>query len=126
LVRDYLIVRDLAVIYEMLTEHAATRRIDFDSGTDYGPFSDFVKEIWMQIFGDKRGVSYAIRVWANEMARQRKVIEAEVAAITSEFCRPLYDRERETIESRYRETATFGANLSLRHPDLWRKLRRTA
>jgi hypothetical protein len=123
LVRGYLIVRDLGAIYEMVGEEAATRRVDYNSGKDYGPFSDFVEKIWMQIFNDRRGASYAIRMWADEMARQRNAINAEIKKATSELSRPLDDKEQEAIASRFRETSTFAANLSLKHPDLWRKLR---
>ena len=121
-IRHYLIVRDLASIFELVTRKPATRRIVFASGQDYGPFADFVEKIWAQIFENKRGLSYAIRVWANELARQQKLIDGEVAKATSQLSRPLDDVERDTIESRFREYSPFVANLGFRHPDLWRKL----
>jgi hypothetical protein len=120
----YLIVRDLAAIYKMITERPATRRVDLD-GKTYGPFSDFVKKVWSYISGNEDDPSYPIRVWANEMSRQRKAVKAEVAKATAELSRPLYDVEREAIESRFRENSTFAANLGLRHLDLWRKLTTT-
>jgi hypothetical protein len=121
----YLIVRDLAAIFEMITERPATRRVDWDSKQAYGPFWDFIEKVWRQIFQNAVDPTYPIRVWADEKVGQRKLITAAIAAATAELDRPLFDVECAAIESRFRDSSTFAANLSLRHPDLWRKLTRT-
>jgi hypothetical protein len=118
----YLLVRDLAAIYEMVTERPATRRVDWDSNETYGPFWDFLKQVWPQIFGSDAGPSYPIRVWADEMTRQRNAINAEIDRATSELSRSLDEEEREAIASGIKENSTFLTNLGLRHPELWRKL----
>jgi hypothetical protein len=125
-VKYYLIVRDLVAIYTLITKQRATRKIDWDSGQPCGPFSDFVEKIWMEVFENKRGFSYAIRVWADEMTCQQNAIKAEIEKVASELSRPLDDEEREDIASGIRENSTFAANLGLRHPELWRKLSETA
>jgi hypothetical protein len=123
--RYYLIIRDLAAIFELVTKKSATRRVDSDSGQDYGSFADFVEKVWVQIFENKRGRSYAIRVWANGLACQQKRIDAEMAKAISQLSRPLNDVERDAIESGFREYSSFAANLQFRHLDLWRKLTTT-
>ena len=120
----YLIVSDLAAIYEMITERPATRRVDWESGETYGPFWNFLEKVWPHIF-ENGDPEYPLRVWAKEMTRQTKAIDAEIAAAIAELARPLYDVEREAIESGIKESSAFAANLNLRHPDLWRKLSRT-
>jgi hypothetical protein len=123
--RHYLIILDLAGIFELVSQQLPTRRVDYDSGKTYGPFADFVAQVWSRIFGQSRGLSYAIRVWADEMAREQKLAEAEVARATAKLSRPLSDTERDVVQSRFRESSPFVANLQFRHPDLWRKLRTT-
>jgi hypothetical protein len=123
--RYYLIIRDLAAIFELVGGEKPTRRVEFDSGKTYGPFSDFVTSVWVQIFGNRRGLSYAVRVWADEMARQRKLAEADVRKAVSLLSRDLTDAERDAIEKRFRAYSPFVANIQFRHPDLWRKIRRT-
>jgi len=123
--RHYLIILDLEAIFELVGGEVATRRVDFDSGKTYGPFSDFVASVWVQIFGNSRGLSYAVRVWADETARQRKLAETAVNEATSLASRDLSDAERDTIERRFEAHSPFVANIPSRHPDLWRNLRRT-
>lgn len=123
--RYYLIILDLAAIFELVSGERATRRIDVDSGKTYGPFSDFVASVWVQIFGNSGGPSYAVRVWADEMARQRKLAEAAMSEAVSLVSRDLSDAERDAIENRFGVYSSFVANIQFRHPDLWRSLRRT-
>jgi hypothetical protein len=123
--RYYLIILDLAGIFELVSQQPPTRRVNPDSGRTYGPFADFVAQVWAQIFSQNRGLSYAIRVWSDEMARERKLAETEVARAAAKLSRPLSDAERDAIESRFLESSMFVANLQFRHSLLWRKLRRT-
>jgi len=122
--RYYLIVRDLAAVYELVTDKQPTRRVDC-SGRAYGPFADFAASAWLHIFGNGRGISYAVRVWADEMARQQRAAEAAVRDASIKLSRSLFDMECDVIESRFREYSPFVANIQFPHPDLWRKFRRT-
>jgi hypothetical protein len=67
--RYFLVILDLAAIFELVAGEVATRRVHPDSGKTCGPFADFAASIWIQIFKNNRGLSYAIRVWADEMSR---------------------------------------------------------
>jgi hypothetical protein len=122
--RSYLILRDLAAIFELVSGEEPTRRIDC-CGRTYGPFAGFTADVWVQIFGNTRGISYAVRVWADEMARQQKAVEAAVDDASIKLSRSLSDAEWDVIENRFREYSPFVANIQFRHPGLWRKLRRT-
>jgi hypothetical protein len=119
----FLIILDLAAIFQLISGEEPTRRVD-ECGKTYGPFSDFVASVWVQIFGNNRGLSYAIRVWADEMARQRKLAEATVSKAVSLLSRDLSDAERDAIENRFGAYSSYVANIQFRHPDLWRKFRR--
>jgi len=123
-IRYYLIIRDLAAIFELVSGEEPTRRVDPGSGETYGPFADFAASVWVQIFKNSRGLSYAIRVWADEMTRQRKGVEGAVNEAIRLVSRDLSDSERDDIENRFEEWSPFVANIQFRHPDLWRKLRR--
>jgi hypothetical protein len=122
--RYYLLMLDLAAIFELVSGEEAKRRVDFDSGRTYGPFADFAAGAWLGVFGNIRGLSYAIRVWADEMTRLRKLAEAAVSEATSLTSRELSDAERDAIENRYGAYSSFVANIQFRHPDLWRRIRR--
>src|ERR1700747_2945317 len=101
--RHYLIILDLAGIFELISQQPPTRRVDYDSGHTYGPFADFVAQVWARIFGLSSGHSYPIRVGADEMRREQKRVEAEVARATVKLSLPLSDAEHDAIESRFRE-----------------------
>lgn len=64
----YLILLDLAAIFEWATQQSAGRRvktdISDDAGKNYGPFWDFVSAIWPMIFGSVAGLDYALKNWA--------------------------------------------------------------
>jgi hypothetical protein len=124
--RSFLVILDLAAIFELLSGKEATRREDPSSGRTYGPFADFAASVWVQIFGNSRGLSYGIRVWADEMNEQRKAAEAAVNEATRAVSRDLSDLERDAIENRFGHPSSFVANIQFRHPGLWRKLRRTS
>jgi hypothetical protein len=69
----YLILKDLAGIFEFATEQWAGRRIRsdayVDAGQNYGAFWDFVSAVWPMIFGSTKGLSYAVRFWADARAK---------------------------------------------------------
>jgi hypothetical protein len=122
----FFVILDLAAIFELVSGEEATRREDPSSGRTYGPFVDFAASVWVQIFENSRGLSYGIRVWADEMNRQRKAAEAAVKEATRAVSRDLSDLERDAIENRFGHFSSFVANIQFRHPGLWRKLRRTS
>lgn len=124
--RSYLVILDLAAIFELVSGKEATRREDPSSGRTYGPFADFAASVWVQIFGNSRGLSYGIRVWADEMSEQRKAAKAAVNEATRAVSRDLSDLERYAIEYRFGHLSPLVANIQFRHPGLWRKLRRTS
>ena len=69
----YLILKDLAAIFEFATEQWSGRRVHtdahVDAGQDYGPFWHFANTIWPMVFGSTNGLSYAVKFWAK--ARER-------------------------------------------------------
>jgi hypothetical protein len=121
----FLVILDLAAIFELVSGKEATRRVDPSSGKTSGPFVDFAASVWVQIFENSRGLSYGIRVWADEMSRQRKAAEAAVKEATRAISRDLSNLERDAIENRFEPCSAFEANIRFRHPDLWRKLTTT-
>jgi hypothetical protein len=90
----YLVMLDLAAIYEFLTGSPPTRRVrsdvyDDDSGAEYGPFYTFVEAVWSRIAGlieHPPSPKTLVRDWA-EYRRQ------------------------------YNESSTIIANLHLRRPE---------
>jgi hypothetical protein len=69
----YLILQDMATIFEFATDQSPTRRIrtdaHVDSGQDYGPFWNFVSAIWLIVFGSTNRLSYAVRYWAEAQSK---------------------------------------------------------
>jgi hypothetical protein len=59
----YLVMMDIAAIYEWLTEMVATREVDRDSGAETGPFWRFVSAIWPVVFGKAEGLSAGMKNW---------------------------------------------------------------
>ncbi len=88
----YLILQDLAAIYEWATRQRAGRRvrtdITVDAGETYGPLWDFACTAWPMIFGSVRGLDNALKNWAEGRRR-------------------------------YKEAAPLIWNLDMRHPE-WR------
>jgi hypothetical protein len=86
----YLVLLDLAAIYEWATRQPAGRRVrtDIDPGETYGPFWDFAGTAWPMIFGSRRGLDNALKTWASG-------------------------------RKRYGEVSPIIANLGMRHPE-WR------
>ena len=60
----YLILQDLAAIYEWATRLRAERMVSFDDGTNCGPFWDFTCAVWLTLFDSARGLDYALKIWA--------------------------------------------------------------
>jgi hypothetical protein len=64
-IRAYLVMMDLAAIFEWLTDRKATREVDRICGKETGPFWDFVATVWPSVFGKGlSGLPSAIKNWA--------------------------------------------------------------
>src|SRR5262249_6230950 len=50
-IRAYLVMMDLAAIFEWLTYRKATREVDRNCGKETGPFWDFAATVWPSVFG---------------------------------------------------------------------------
>lgn len=72
-VAHYLIMMDLAAIFEYLTRKRATRLVrggdHFAHGAEYGPFWDFAQATWTAIFKSTDGLKSVMRNWAVARAR---------------------------------------------------------
>lgn len=86
----YLVLQDLASIFEYSTGEIAQRRVRGEdhpqAGQEYGPFFDFVCAVWGIVFGSLTGLKAALKRWAQ--ARQK-----------------------------YGERSAAVANMHLRHPE---------
>jgi hypothetical protein len=61
----YLVLQDVAAIFEWLTSTKATREVSRDNGTETGPFFNFASILWPIIFGNGvAGLPAAIKNWA--------------------------------------------------------------
>jgi hypothetical protein len=61
----YLVLQDIAAIFEWLTSTRATREVSRDNGTEIGPFFDFASTLWPTIFENGVvGLSAAMKNWA--------------------------------------------------------------
>jgi hypothetical protein len=73
-VRQRLVMLDLAVFWEYVTDTEASRRVrgkdHSNRGQEYGLFWDFARAVWPAIFGSQRGLSAAMRIWAAERAKR--------------------------------------------------------
>jgi hypothetical protein len=127
--KHYLVMLDLAAIFELISGEPARRRTDADEGVPYGPYWNFAEAFWSAVYGNQHGLQNAVRIWADEVSRQTKLVQSEVARAEEALGRPL---ERgcdktvvEAIMNRCRSYSPFVANLQFRHRSLWRKLRGT-
>jgi hypothetical protein len=68
MLQRYLVLQDLAAIYEWATRRPAGRRVktdaDEDSGQAYGPFWEFARTLWPMVFGSEKGLDHAMKTWA--------------------------------------------------------------
>jgi hypothetical protein len=60
----YLVMKDLAAIFEWLTEKKAARGVDRTDHTETGPFWRFAESVWQVAFGTSRGLKAAMKNWA--------------------------------------------------------------
>jgi hypothetical protein len=122
--RNYLVVRDLAAIFTLVSGEPATRRSDPATGKTVGPFWDFAKCVWVEIFGTSFGLAAALKGGATEVARQRRKGEAarqKLAEAGSLAGVAISDVALDAAETRFREYSPFVANIQFRHPE-WRDL----
>jgi hypothetical protein len=104
--RNYLIVLDLAAIFQFVTCIPPTRRTLVESGKPYGPFFDFVSSVCESIPG---------------MKSLDEAIEHVVAHYPDHHHR---GRARSRFSSI--EYSQWFANLQFRQPGLWQKVRRAS
>jgi len=73
----YLVLQDLAAIYEWATRQRAGRRvrtdITVDAGKNYGPFWEFACTAWPMIFESVAGLDNALKTWAKDRTRYNEV-----------------------------------------------------
>jgi hypothetical protein len=122
-IQSYLIILDIAAIFELVSETKPARRTTFNPSKDYGPFWDFAKAVWSTIFGNDKGLSAAVRYWDDEMMFQRNLTQAPLLKATSCLGRDLTNLERRAIERRFGAYSTFVVNMQFRHRELWEKVR---
>ncbi len=68
----YLVVLDLAAIFEWYTETDATRQVDRDNGREIGPFRKFVESAWSEVIEPKRNTLEAsFKKWAANKAIEK-------------------------------------------------------
>src|SRR5262245_5324948 len=63
-IRAYLVMLDLAAIFEWLTDRKAARGVDRTDHTETGPFWRFAESVWLVAFGTTRGLTAAMKNWA--------------------------------------------------------------
>ena len=77
---------DLAELFEVVAYPAkATRRVHTkdhgDPGREYGPFYEFARAVWVQVFGSEAGLPAAIRRWSSRRrSGTRSSVIAKIAA----------------------------------------------
>ena len=82
----YLVILDIAAIFEWLTKTEASREVDRGGNGDIGPFWEFAESIWPLIF-DKRkfGLSSALKNWASVKSAWKR---GRQLATAFRHCRP--------------------------------------
>jgi hypothetical protein len=60
----YLIMKDIAAIFEWLTDRKATREVNRDDHKETGPFWRFAEPVWQVAFGTTRGLKSAMKNFA--------------------------------------------------------------
>ena len=68
MLKRYLVLQDLAAIYEWATRRPAGRRVRTDisdnGGKSYGPFWEFARAVWPMLFDSEKGLDHAMKTWA--------------------------------------------------------------
>jgi hypothetical protein len=63
-IRAYLVMKDIAALFEWLTDRKATREVGRDDHKETGPFWHFAAAVWPYVFGKGRyGLSSAMKNW---------------------------------------------------------------
>jgi hypothetical protein len=57
-------MKDLAAIFELLTDRKATRGVSRTDYSETGPFWRFAESVWPVVFGTTRGLKAAMKNWA--------------------------------------------------------------
>jgi hypothetical protein len=65
----YLVMMDIAAVFEYLTDTAATRQVDRSTHEETGPFREFAGAIWSIVIGSDDGLSAALKNWAEGKKR---------------------------------------------------------
>jgi hypothetical protein len=81
-IRAYLVMKDIAAIFEWLTNIEATRQVDRISGVEAGPFWQFAAAIWPVVFGEADdGLPAAMKNWSSYRKRygERSALIANIA-----------------------------------------------
>jgi hypothetical protein len=63
-IRAYLVMMDIAAIFEWLTGRKAARGVDRAHHTETGPFWRFAESVWPVAFGNSPGLKAAMKNWA--------------------------------------------------------------
>jgi len=78
-IKAYLVIKDVAAIFEWLTEMEATREVGRDSAKETGPFWQFVATIWPMVFGKSKGLSNGMKTWASYRKKEGCALIANIA-----------------------------------------------
>lgn len=79
-IRAYLVMMDIAAIFEWLTDGKATREVDRDNHKETGPFWNFALAVWPYVFGKGRyGLSSAMKNWETWHAREKSQLIRNIA-----------------------------------------------
>ena len=63
-IRAYLVMKDLAAIFEWLTGRKAARGVDRTDHAETGPYWRFAESVWQVVFGTSHGLKAAMKNWA--------------------------------------------------------------
>jgi hypothetical protein len=78
-IAQYLILKDLAAIFENVTGQRASRIVNPDTGEETGPFCSFAREIWQIVFRSDTGLAGALRNWVRYRDSESSAVIANIA-----------------------------------------------
>jgi hypothetical protein len=86
-IRAYLVMLDLAAIFEWLTDRKAARGVNRTDHTESGPFWRFAESVWPVAFGTTRGLTAAMKKWAEarKLYRERYMLLYNMSAHRPEW-----------------------------------------